>query len=219
MLSSEELQILASASIFRDFSPPQLEALLEQNSWSLHTYKRGEQIYAPDHFRKELAVVLSGHILVTKGNGNLVVSMLKPGDLFGAAALFNDESEYVSTLTVRTPANVLFFSQETVQQMVDTQPIFCRGYIRYLSQRVRFLSDKIDTLISSSGEKKLGSWLLSQADQEGNIILQFSMTELAARLNIGRASLYREMQKLEDKGIMVRYGRRIVLLHPEVLDS
>ena len=163
--------------------------------------------------------MLSGQILVTKGGGELVVSALSPGDLYGAAALFNDEPDYVSTLTAKSTASVLTFSQETVQQLIDTQPVFRRSYIRYLSCRIRFLSGKIDALIQGSGEKKLRAWLVSQMDERSEILLTCSMTELAARLNIGRASLYRELQKLEERGALVRKGKRILVRDPDALDA
>ena len=155
----------------------------------------------------------------TKGGGELVVSALSPGDLYGAAALFNDEPDYVSTLTAKSTASVLTFSQETVQQLIDTQPVFRRSYIRYLSCRIRFLSGKIDALIQGSGEKKLHAWLVSQMDERSEILLTCSMTELAARLNIGRASLYRELQKLEERGALVRKGKRILVRDPAALDA
>ena len=185
----------------------------------MRRYARGSELCSPASFRKELAIVLSGQILVTKGGGELVVSALSPGDLYGAAALFNDEPDYVSTLTAKSTASVLAFSQETVQQLIDTQPVFRRSYIRYLSCRIRFLSGKIDALIQGSGEKKLRAWLVSQMDARSEILLTCSMTELAARLNIGRASLYRELQKLEERGALVRKGKRILVRDPDALNA
>ena len=47
----------------------------------------------------------------------------------------------------------------------------------------------------------------------------WSQEELAARLNIGRASLYRELQKLEERGALVRKGKRILVRDPDALDA
>ena len=55
--------------------------------------------------------------------------------------------------------------------------------------------------------------------ERSEILLTCSMTELAARLNIGRASLYRELQKLEERGALVRKGKRILVRDPAVLDA
>lgn len=217
MLTAQEYQALAAAPLFSGYSPEELAQLLRGTPQTLRRYERGEVLCAPDNFRKELAVVLSGQILVSKGDGELVVSVLSPGELFGAASLFNDESDYVSTLTAKRTSSVLAFSQEAVQLLMDAQPRFRRNYIRYLSCRIRFLSDKIDALIQGSGEKKLSTWLANQMDDHGEVLLPCSMTELAARLNIGRASLYREMQKLEERGVLVRQNKRITILDAAAL--
>lgn len=217
MLTEQELETLSSTALFRGYAPEVLSQLLDQTGWEKRTFAKGQVIYAPNQFRKELAAVLSGQVLVTKGDGDLVVSLLVPADLFGAAALFNAEEEYVSTLTARAKSSVLFLSQDSVRQLIDSQPLFRKNYIRYLSCRIRFLSDKIDSLIQGSGEKKLSCFLLRQMDAEGRVRVGCSMTELAARLNIGRASLYRELQKLEDRGIVTRDGKIIVVQQPETL--
>lgn len=219
MLTAQELETVCASPLFQDYSPEQLNALLRITGCDVRRYARGAELCSPANFRKELAIVLSGQILVTKGGGELVVSALSPGDLYGAAALFNDEPDYVSTLTAKSTASVLTFSQETVQQLIDTQPVFRRSYICYLSCRIRFLSGKIDALIQGSGEKKLRAWLVSQMDERSEILLTCSMTELAARLNIGRASLYRELQKLEERGALVRKGKRILVRDPAALDA
>ena len=217
MLTAQEYQALAAAPLFSDYSPEELTQLLDNTSQTLHRYERGDILCSPDNFRRELSVVLSGQILVSKGDGELVVSVLSPSELFGAASLFNDEPDYVSTLTAKRASSVLAFSQEAVQQLMDAQPRFRRNYIRYLSCRIRFLSDKIDALIQGSGEKKLSAWLANQMDDRGEVLLPCSMTELAARLNIGRASLYREMQKLEERGVLVRQNKRITILDAAAL--
>lgn len=217
MLTSQELETLSATALFHGYTAQELGTLAEQFGWEKRSFTKGQVIYSPDHFRKELACVLSGQVLVTKGDGELVVSLLEPTDLFGAAALFNAEAEYVSTLTARSRSSVLFLTQDSVRQLIDSQPLFRGNYIRYLSCRIRFLSDKIDSLIRGSGEKKLSGFLLRQMDSDGQVKLACSMTELAARLNIGRASLYRELQKLEARGILTRSGKTIVIQQPDTL--
>ena len=93
MLTAQELETVCASPLFQDYSPEQLNALLRITDCDVRRYARGSELCSPTNFRKELAIVLSGQILVTKGGGELVVSALSPGDLYGAAALFNDEPD------------------------------------------------------------------------------------------------------------------------------
>lgn len=217
MLSSRELEALSRSPLFQGYSPDGLLHLLGQIPWERREYAKGAAIYTPERFQKALAAVLSGQVLVTKGDGELVVSLLQAGDLFGAAALFNEAADYVSTLTARSPCAVLFFSQQAVRLLIASDARFRDNYIYYLSCRIRFLSDKIDALIQGTGERKLSGFLLRRMDPEGRVSVGCSMTELAARLNISRASLYRELQKLEARGTLRREGRVIFIQQPETL--
>lgn len=214
MLSQEELDILGGTFLFRGYSGEELASLFERLTFTCTDFPKGARLFSPESFRKELGVVLRGKIQVTKGSGGLVVSNLTAGDLFGAAALFNEEEVYVSTLIAKTPCRVLFLPQEEVQSLLDGENRARWNYIRYLSGRIRFLSDKVDSLIQSTGEKKLASYLLHQMGEGGAVTLDCSMTELAARLKIGRASLYRELTKLEEEGILRREGKTITILNP-----
>lgn len=214
-LTDQELRCVAGTFLFSGYSEEALPALLERCAPRRRRYPKHSIIYSRHDFRQELGLLLSGSILVSKGE--LVVSHLEQGALFGAAALFNEEADYVSTLRALSPCDILFFSQEAVQALIDREPLARLNFIRYLSQRIRFLSRRIDALTQNTGEKKFASFLLQHMGPEGSIDPVCSMTELAARLNVGRATLYRELQKLEEQGIITRSGKHITVEKPEEL--
>lgn len=214
-LTTEELRRVEDTFLFYGYSGDGLFRLLEWCAPQRRQYPKHSVIYSQREFRQELGLILSGSILVSKGE--LVVSRLEPGALFGAAALFNEETDYVSTLRALEPCDILFFSQDAVQALIDREPLARRNFVRYLSQRIRFLSRRIDALTQNTGEKKLSSFLLQHMEANGTILLPCSMTELAARLNVGRATLYREMQKLEEQDIISRAGKQITVINPEQL--
>ena len=54
-------------------------------------------------------------------------------------------------------------------------------------------------------------YLLEQGDVES------SMTDLSMRLNLGRASLYRAAETLEELGAIAREGKRVKVLERETL--
>ena len=215
-----ELALLADTFLFRGMSQQAILELLTQTGACRRKVRKGEEIYTPTRYERSIGILLSGSVLVTKAGGDgppLVVSMLGRGELLGAAALFNDEPEYATTLTARADCTLVMFTQEQVSALLKDYPLLAGNYIRYLSGRIRFLGNKIDSLIAGGGEQKLSQYLLTNMDEAGRVQLSCSLTELAERLHMGRASLYRAFDRLTREGMLLRKGRQITILRTEGL--
>lgn len=214
-LERSDLALLAKTPLFQGLPETlALRAAADRRS-TLAEAARGETIYTPHVFSHSLGAVLSGKVEVRKGE--LIVSVLGPGDLFGAAALFNDRTDYAARLTARSPCRMLLLPQELVEELMAASPALARQYIRYLSGRIRFLEQKIDSLIAGTAEERLTRFLRARA-QDGVVPLDCSLTGLAGQLNVSRASLYRALDALEDRGAIQREGKAIRVLDPALLE-
>jgi CRP-like cAMP-binding protein len=216
----DELALLESTFLFQGLPREKLLPLLEEGRMCRRRVHKGEVIYSPVQYERSIGVLLTGSVLVTKdrsGGPPLVISVLNKGDLFGAGALFNDEPDYVTTLTARANCSLVLFNQEQVAGMMREHPQLAANYIRYLSNRVRFLSNKIDILVAGSGEQKLAHYLATHMDEGGVVRLDCSLTELTKRLHMGRASLYRAIDRLEASGTLHREGKQMTILEPKRL--
>ena len=94
------------------------------------------------------------------------------------------------------------------------------NYIRFLSDRIRFLNNKIGGLLISGAGTTFRYWLMNKArtaDGKLYVDVDVSMSALAEMLNMGRASLYRSIDDLEREGLIKKEGRRIYILKPENL--
>lgn len=207
---------LAETFLFRGAPPEAVELARTDPRTVRQENGKGGVIYAPHAFRRCLGVVLEGRVQVNKGA--LIMSVLEPGDLFGAAALFNDRADYATTLTARAPCRVLLLPQALVEELMGRFPEVGRNYVAYLSGRICFLSGKIDALTAGSAERKVAQYLLSRLEG-GWVELDCSATGLARRLGVSRASLYRALDALAGRGILRREGRRVQVLQPDALEQ
>ncbi len=212
-LSAQDFSVLANLFLFRSAGEQTARLALSDESCTCERFERGETIYTPGGFRRSLGVLLSGSVQVSKGE--LIVSVLQRGDAFGAAALFNDCADYVTTLTARAPCRAVFFPQDLVQRLIQSDAAVSLGYIAYLSGRIHFLNGKIEGLIAGTAEQKLKQYLLRSMDENGCV--RASATEMAKRLNLGRASLYRAFEALEAQAAIRRDGKVITVLDTEKL--
>ena len=208
--------LLTHTFLFRGAPEEALEAALSDRRAIWQRAEKGEVIYDPAHFQRCLGVVLEGKVQVNKGA--LIMSVLKPGDLFGAAALFYQRDDYATTLTARTRCRLLLFPQSLIEEWMERWPQVGRSYVTYLSQRIWFLSGKIDALTAGTAGRKLTQYLLSHA-AEGTVVLDCSLTGLAGRLGVSRASLYRALDDLQSQGAISHRGRTIRILDQTILEQ
>lgn len=89
------------------------------------------------------------------------------------------------------------------------------NYIRYLSERIHFLSRKVEGLAARRVTGKLARFLL----EAGGEAVSCPAAELARRLDVSRAALYRSFQELEEAGGIRREGKTIVILDRGVLEN
>lgn len=207
VLTGPELELLRRTYLFASLTGDELSGVLKKPECSVVFYEKGDIIYAPHAYRRSLGVLLSGAVEVTKGE--LVVSILREGELFGAAALFSGETAYATTLTVRQSCRAVFFPQPLVSQLMEEYPVFTMAYVRYLSGRIRFLSGKLEEVTAGSAERKVEQYLLTRLHGD-RAVLDCTATVLAKKLNISRASLYRVLETMEKSGMIRREGKTVI---------
>lgn len=208
-LTEQELGLLGETFLFRGAPGEALMEAVGDGRCRLVQVDKGEPVYTPESFDRALGVLLSGRIRVEKGE--LIVSVLEPGDLFGAAALFNDLPGYAARLTARAPCRAVLFPEGLVAGLLARYPALSANYIRYQAGRIRFLEGKIDALTAAGPVRKLSRYLREHARGD-TVELDCPLTGLAARLGVGRTSLYRALDALTAAGAIEHSGRTIRIL-------
>ena len=213
-LTTQEMALLNRCPLLRGCPEDFLLRLTCAQGATLTRFSAGQEVYSPTRFLRCLGIVLSGQLQVTKGT--LTVSTLEPGELFGAAALYSDAPEYATTITAKRASRCLLLDQELVDRLLAEQPQVRENYLCYLTGRIRFLSGRLQSLSQSGAEGKLARYLL--ANSHGGLFT-CSATDLAQRLGISRASLYRAFETLEGHGLIARQGKTITIPDPAVLEG
>ena len=128
-ITREELLLLGRCPFFRGADEALLRRVLALPGVTAEAFPAGGTVYQPHQFRRCLGFLLAGQVQVT--NAALSVSVLEAGELFGAAALYNDLPDYATTLTARSPCRILFLPQEDVDRLLGEESLLRQNYLRY----------------------------------------------------------------------------------------
>lgn len=155
-------------------------------------------------------LVLAGRVRIASSPSadGVILNTLTRRYLFGVGALFGSEPPATHALAL-TRCTLLAIPQSRVEEMLAGDFIFTKNYIAFLSERIRFLNQKIAAFTVGSCEGKLARYLLSLPHEGNTLTLPMSLPKLSLTLGMGRASLYRAFDRLTQLGHITKDGRRV----------
>ena len=205
---SDRAVVLSNNYFFSSVDKNQLSSVCE-NYCTDRIFKKGQLVFSRNSKEKCIGVIADGTVSVKKEH--IVINHLTAGDIFGAVTLYNDCEEFVNDIIAQSECTVVFISKEGVDSLISRSHEFAKGYIKYLSQRIYFLNDKIEEYTAPTAKGKLLAYFERNSDG-GRCVMSGKMTELSKQLNLSRASLYRALDELCADGKIEKDGDIICLL-------
>lgn len=197
------------------------DAHINESTCGIVHYSASSTIYEPKNFQKSLGVVLSGKVTAHSRDGakQVLLRNFEAGEIFGVAGLFANDIDFATNIIAKTECDILFIGDEIVYSLIENDSAVRKNYITFLSDKIRFLNQKITYFTAGSAERKLSLYLLSLKRQEGTVRLSLSMSALSEMLDLGRASLYRAFDRLTEDGFILRKEKEVHLLSPEKMQE
>lgn len=221
-LNDAEIELVMKTELFRGSPRSVLMRILAVSDYTVGEYSKNDIVFSKTSFTRSLGIVLGGKLRVIKENADkrpIVMSTLQSGSLFGAAALFNSQGEYVTQITAIEHSRILFLPQRLIKRMIEREPEIAENYIRYLSERILFLNRKIYFLTAGTAEQRLASFLLDNLSEGEYSEMPMPMHRLADALNMSRASLYRAFDLLIESGAVSKQGKLVCISNAELLNQ
>lgn len=184
--------------------------VLKNIKYVKNNYNYGEVIYEYDNYSRALGCVMNG-IVIIEQNG-VTLKHAYEGDVFGVASLFNDSKEYVSIIRAKTKCVILFINQEVIRELIMENHIIAFNYITFLSDRIRYLNNKIASFTAGTVEERFAKYLIDLYEEtESDKLSGLVYSRLASSLDVGRASLYRVIDNFIAQDMIIKDGRQIVI--------
>ncbi len=196
-------KILCKAALFQGVKKETLQYALE--NILIFECDKNQYIFDCKENSPALCIIMEGKASVygISKSKPVILNSLTSGMIFGMASLFGDKCKSTS-VKAKDKCVYAILKQEKVEKLLKLDYTFAKNYICILSDKIRFLNQKIAFFTSGNTEKKVMGYILSLPyDKETkSATLNTNMTKLANTLDIGRASLYRAFDSLEMGGFI-----------------
>ena len=219
--NANDFNIAANCCLFNGCSEDTVRDYLESSGVNVYDFSGGETV-AQELRAHCWAVVLMGSVKIFSGgeNGSVLLNVVGRGEIFDIAALTGRRGGGPLSVAVTVgKCRILFVTACDIMALMRDYPHIAANCFGFFTERIDFLNRRIHTLSCGSAEGRLADFLLNEFCQEdGRFLVKLkSCVELADRLGVSRASLYRALGALEDAGVIVRSGKQITILDMELL--
>ena len=209
----KSMDILSTCPLFNGMSPMEIGHLLSQEGCRLVHYPAGSTIPS----ERGMMMLLTGSVLIEKQSADgryLRMREVWPPQAINVSALLAQPPREVSRLSTPDGCRAVELSRALVTQALMEGGTFSVNLVEFLLGRVVFLNKKITALSGHTAASRLELSLAENAVQKDGVSqvqLPFSLSEFAEHLCVGRASLYRTLDAMEQQGRIRRKGRTIYL--------
>lgn len=133
-----------------------VEALEPKTDQMVRNYEREAMVFCECQSGAELYIIQKGHVKITKivDNNEVLLAVLKEGDMFGEMALLENKPRSASAIVMEDGCQLLAVNRNNFNQMVATQPQLIARLTTTLAERIWTMYKQLaNTLIPDYTEK------------------------------------------------------------------
>ena len=209
------IDILRNISLFSAIKESDLEKLIAGNHIYQKHYMKGATVHNANETCRTLDIVLSGSLvaysLSTNGSATTMFEFSQ-GSVIGANLLFGENHSYPLNIYCLTDCQIIHIDINAVLEFLHDYN-FTLHYIKSISQNSQGINQKIAMFTQRTLRENIMDYFKQQTiiQKSSVILLPMSKRQLADYLGVQRPSLFRELKKLKEEGIIEINNRTIAI--------
>ena len=190
--------------------------LLLNGRHSVTNYKAGELIALQGSIYHSLLIidkgVVRGEMSSLAGN-SIVIEEIEAPRIIAPAIIFASDNRFPVTVTAVNDADIVSIKESDFTKMMQADHRILHNFVRSISDRNKFLSDRVRTMSFGTIKSKIANYLLSQIKQKQNSEFDIPHTqqELADMFGVTRPALSRAISQIAETGILISHKNHFVI--------
>ncbi len=209
--------ILQNCPLFNGLSLLQIESVLQKYPHQIKSFPEKDFVILQNETCDHLMIVIEGltQAQMVDNSGKLIVmEELGVNELLAPAFLFSEINKMPVSVFVLKPTGVLYFRRPVLLNMMQENQTILLNFLSMISNRSRFLSQKLKFHAFMTLKNKVAHYLLEEyaGQKSSQIKLTYTQQELADKLGAARTSLARILSELDKDGIIKVRNRNVEIL-------
>ena len=210
-------EIISENPLFRGISSSDIEVLFKNGIYQVKKFKPKDIVAIQGGPCNYLMIIVSGTVqgqMVDSSGRLIVIEEISAPFAIAVAFIYAEKNELPVSIVALRDSTILFVRRDYFTDILQQNKMVLLNYLTVISNRSKFLSDKIHFLTFRTIKSKIADFLLKQLKQSGTrvIFLEETQQELADMFGVARPSLARTFKEMEDEGLINVERKKITLL-------
>lgn len=194
-----------------------LNRCIAENQIFIRHYAKRVTVHHQHDACDTLDIVLSGSLAaysLSENGSEVTMFAFRKDSIIGANLLFGDNHAYPLNIYSVTACDLLHATRSAVMELLHEYH-FVLQFVKSLSMNSQGMNRKITMLTQKTLRENIMDYLKEQSIlyESSDFVLPISKKELAHYLGVQRPSLFRELKKLKQEGIIEIENRRVRLFY------
>lgn len=209
------IEDLKNIPLFCEIDSKVLERLIQEKQIYKRSYHKGTTVHEQHTECYVMDVVFSGKLVaysLTPNGSESVVFEFEKGSIIGANLLFGNQNRYPMNIYCTADSVLLHITKSGVEELLKAYG-FVIHFVKSLSMNAQGMNQKIAMYTQKSLRENLMEYLLALSIQQNSkcVLLPVTKKQLADYFGVQRPSLFRELKRMKDEGLIEIANKRITI--------
>lgn len=203
--------ILSRISLFENLPESLIDSIAKITTHRL--VEKKETLFMQGMPGEHVLILVQGSVQIsttTSEGKEVVLKMIKPGEMFGEVILFERDTYPASAVTLKNSQLFSFKKQEFLKLLEE--PAFRDAFIRLIMMKLRHLTQQVQQVNTLHVVDRLFLFFTEHYGDSQQFVTSFSKKEIAAAIGITAETLSRTIRKLQECGVLSWEGKAVTLI-------
>jgi len=216
------MKALTQCPLFKDIPYEEINKLVGEG-FGIRQFKENEIIVSQGSVYSTLLIIIEGEIVGEMNDFSgktVVIETINAPNLIAPAILYCEQNKIPVNVVAKTYVRVLPISREDLSHILQSNIKVLNNFLRLISERSKFLSDKVRLLRFGTIKSKFSGYLLDlySRKQSLNFTIEHSQQELADMFGVSRPALAKTIGQMIDEGLIWSSNKEYKILNLKELN-
>jgi len=201
--------------MFRNIPVADRENFVNELKIKTKSFKKGEWIAQQGDTVSALYIILSGSVkaeMISESGDILNVETIHAPNPLAPAFLFSENNHFPVDVVALENVELILISKESIIKQLFCNEAFLQGFMKFNSNRVQFLSERLKLLSTKTIKGKFAQYILARTSNMC-FTMDMNQTTLAEYFSVTRPSLSRCIAEMIDEEIITLKGKKGKILN------